>query len=191
MELHTEWAQLYKQLPLLNNAVFHRKTVINSPVKTELQGFCDASEKAYRACLYVRLIDTNGRIHVELLLAKSKVAPLKTQTIPRLELCGAVLLTSLVATAKRGFHVAIDSTTFWTNSSIVIHWLQASPHKLKTFVANRLSEIQTKTNIKDWRHVSTSDNPADLISRGQSPQEFLQPSIWHHGLGWLKTKESV
>nr|XP_031848466.1 uncharacterized protein LOC116433939 [Nomia melanderi] len=109
--------------------------------------------------------------------------------MPTLELCGALLLPSLLATAKKALHVKIDRTILWTNSTIVLHWLKNSPHTIKTFVANRVSEIQDKTRVADWRHVSTSDNPADLISRGQHPEEF-QPSIWHQGPEWLSNEES-
>ncbi|XP_046143787.1 uncharacterized protein LOC114881955 [Osmia bicornis bicornis] len=191
MDIHTEWVRYYKQLPLLNNIIFQRKTIIDTPTKIELHGFCDASEKAYGACVYIRSTDPNRHTHTELLFAKSKVAPLKTQSIPRLELCGALLLTSLITTAKKALHVEIHNTTLWTDSTIVLNWLQTSPHLLKTFVANRVSEIQTKTNNKDWRHVPTSDNPADLISRGQTPEEFLRPSIWHHGPKWLTGKKHL
>ncbi|XP_017875370.2 uncharacterized protein LOC108622175 [Ceratina calcarata] len=190
MDVYTEWNQYYKQLPLLNNIIFPRNTIPHTSIVTELHGFSDASEKAYGACLYLRTIDKQGHINAKLLFAKSKVAPLKTQSIPRLELCGALLLTSLVTTAKKALHITIDRTILWTDSTIVLHWLQTSPHMLKTFVANRVSEIQNKTNIADWRHVSTSDNPADLISRGQLPEEFLQPSLWQEGPKWLQEDES-
>ncbi|XP_076547398.1 uncharacterized protein LOC143305950 [Osmia lignaria lignaria] len=180
MTIHTEWVRYYTQLPLLNNVTFHRKTIINEPVHIELHGFCDASERAYGACVYLRSTDTHGNCQVELLLAKSKVTPLKTQSIPRLELCGALLLSSLVSTARKALQVTINRTFYWTDSAIVLHWLRTSPHLLKTFVANRISEIQSETTISDWRHVPTTDNPADLISRGQTPEEFLRPSIWHH-----------
>ncbi|XP_046145767.1 uncharacterized protein LOC114882057 [Osmia bicornis bicornis] len=189
MDIHTEWKQFQMQLPLLNNTVFRRRTVIDAPTKIELHGFCDASERAYGACVYLRSTDKHGHTNLELLLAKSKVAPLKTQSIPRLELCGALLLTKLHDIIKKALHIKIHRSIFWTDSTIVLHWLRTSPHTLKTFVANRVSEIQVRTNVRDWRHVPTADNPADLISRGQYPEEFLQPSIWHHGPGWLEEEE--
>ena len=190
MSIDSEWTQYYSQLPLLNNTTFQRKTMVNLATEVQLHGFCDASERAYGACIFLRSVDTYGHIWSELLIAKSKVAPLKQQTIPRLELCGALLLASLTATVKKALHVHVNRIIYWTDSTIVLHWLHMSPHILKTFVANRVSEIQTKTEIVDWRHVRTNDNPADLISRGQSPEEFLQPSIWQHGPEWLAKDES-
>ncbi|XP_033361876.1 uncharacterized protein LOC117240109 [Bombus vosnesenskii] len=189
IELHTEWERYYAQLPLLNNVRFPRKAIIESAMEIELHGFCDASEKAYGACIYLRTLNTNGRVWTQLLTAKSKVAPLKCQTIPRLELSGALLLTSLMSTIQQALSHKITRTIYWTDSTIVLHWLNTSPHTLKTFVANRVSEIQTKTSIRDWRHVPTDDNPADLISRGQTPEEFLRPTIWQHGPAWLYQSE--
>ncbi|XP_050476640.1 uncharacterized protein LOC126866748 [Bombus huntii] len=189
IELHTEWERYYAQLPLLNNVKFPRKAIIESTIEIELHGFCDASEKAYGACVYLRILNTNGRVWTQLLTAKSKVAPLKYQTIPRLELSGALLLTSLMSTVQQALSHKMTRTIYWTDSTIVLHWLNTSPHTLKTFVANRVSEIQTKTSIRDWRHVPTDDNPADLISRGQTPEEFLRPTIWQHGPAWLYQSE--
>ncbi|XP_033362774.1 uncharacterized protein LOC117240867 [Bombus vosnesenskii] len=184
-----EWERYYAQLPLLNNVRFPRKAIIESAMEIELHGFCDASEKAYGACIYLRTLNTNGRVWTQLLTAKSKVAPLKCQTIPRLELSGALLLTSLMSTIQQALSHKITRTIYWTDSTIVLHWLNTSPHTLKTFVATRVSEIQTKTSIRDWRHVPTDDNPADLISRGQTPEEFLRPTIWQHGPAWLYQSE--
>ncbi|XP_078051509.1 uncharacterized protein LOC144477649 [Augochlora pura] len=190
MDVHTEWREYYLTLPLLNNVVFQRKTIATGARELELHGFCDASERAYGACIYTRSIDEQGHVHIDLLIAKSKVAPLKTQSIPRLELCGALLLSSLYQTVRGALQLPIEHATFWTDSTIVLHWLQTSPHLLKTFVANRVTEIQSKTNVEDWRHVPTTDNPADLISRGQTPEEFLRSTIWHHGPKWLQKESS-
>ncbi|XP_076483472.1 uncharacterized protein LOC143304879 [Bombus vancouverensis nearcticus] len=188
-DLHSEWDRYYSQLPLLNNITFPRKAIIDSATEIEMHGFCDASEKAYGACVYLRTVNPDGRVQTQLLTAKSKVAPLKSQTIPRLELSGAFLLTSLMATIHQALSHSTTRMVYWTDSAIVLHWLTTSPHTLKTFVANRVSEIQRKTSIGSWRHVPTHDNPADLISRGQTPEEFLRPTIWQHGPEWLQQSE--
>ncbi|XP_033314653.1 uncharacterized protein LOC117213415 [Bombus bifarius] len=155
----------------------------------ELHGFCDASERAYGACVYLRIITPDGHVWTRLLTAKSKVAPLKSQTIPRLELSGALLLASLATTVLQALPSNISRTVYWTDSTIVLHWINTSPHTLKTFVANRVTEMQQKTHTSDWRHIPTADNPADLISRGQSPEDFLRPTIWQHGPEWLQQPE--
>ncbi|XP_068987944.1 uncharacterized protein [Bombus flavifrons] len=188
-DLHTEWNKFYTQLPLLNNVRFPRKTIIKAAAEIELHGFCDASERAYGACIYLRTITPDGHVWTRLLTAKSKVAPLKSQTIPRLELSGALLLTSLATTVLQALPSNISRTVYWTDSTIVLHWINTSPHTLKTFVANRVTEIQQKTHTSDWRHIPTTDNPADLISRGQSPEDFLRPTIWQHGPVWLQHPE--
>jgi hypothetical protein len=190
-DLHSEWKRYYSQLTLLNNIRFPRKVIIKIAVNIELHGFCDASEKAYGACVYVRTTNGDGTIQTILLTARSKVAPLKTLIIPRLELSGALLLTSLISVVKNSLTTRISRTVYWTESSIVLQWIKSSAHTLKTFVANRVSEIQSKTNIDDWRHVPTNNNPADLISRGQRPKEFLNQAIWKTGPEWLnQTEES-
>ncbi|XP_017791920.1 PREDICTED: uncharacterized protein LOC108573940 [Habropoda laboriosa] len=181
---------IHYALPLLNNVTFQWKAIVDSAVKLELHGFCDASEKAYGACVYLRSIDEHGRIRIELLVAKSRVAPLKSHTIPRLELCGALLLVSLAKTVENALHIPINHSFYWTDSTIVLHWLNTPPNTLKTFVANRVAEIQGKTSISNWRHVRTKDNPADIISRGQTAEEFLQLSIWHHGPPWLAKNQT-
>ncbi|XP_076483436.1 uncharacterized protein LOC143304845 [Bombus vancouverensis nearcticus] len=94
-----------------------------------------------------------------------------------------------MATIHQALSHSITRMVYWTDSAIVLHWLTTSPHTLKTFVANTVSEIQRKTSIGSWRHVPTHDNPADLISRGQTPEEFLRPTIWQHGPEWLQQSE--
>jgi hypothetical protein len=189
VDLYTEWSRYYSQLSLLNDIRFPRKTVIEFATEIELHGFCDASEKAYGACVYLRSTNPGNQVWTRLLVARSKVAPLKTQTIPQLELSGALLLTSLLASIQKALTTKIFRTVYWTDSAIVLQWIKSSLHTLKTFVANRVAEIQTKTAITDWRHVPTTDNPADLVSRDQSPNEFLRATIWKRGPVWLQQDE--
>nr|XP_033204841.1 uncharacterized protein LOC117165607 [Bombus vancouverensis nearcticus] len=182
--LRTELTELLK-LAGLNI----RKWASNDRSGNELHGFCDASERAYGACVYLRIITPDGHVWTRLLTAKSKVAPLKSHTIPRLELSGALLLASLATTVLQALPSNISRTVYWTDSTIILHWINTSPHTLKTFVANRVTEIQQKTHTSDWRHIPAADNPADLISRGQSPEDFLRPTIWQHGPEWLQQPE--
>ncbi|XP_044764428.1 uncharacterized protein LOC123320992 [Coccinella septempunctata] len=89
------WLAFQHELPILNNLSISRHAIIQNCIRVELHGFCDSSERAYGACVYLRSLDKDGNIRVSLLCAKSKVAPIKTVSIPRLELCGAVLLSRL------------------------------------------------------------------------------------------------
>ena len=156
-----------------------------SSVHTEIHCFSDASEKAYGTCVYFHSTDGNGEITVQLLTSKSKVAPLKVQSLPRLELCGAVLaaqLMEMVLEALTGQY----KVHFWTDSTCVLQWIRATPPTWNTFVANRVSKIQTLTEGCSWRHVPGISNPADLISRGVMPNALEGNSLWWEGPGWLK-----
>ncbi|XP_008543663.3 uncharacterized protein LOC103568535 [Microplitis demolitor] len=186
IQLYTEWKTYYTQLTTLNQVSFPRTIVRSNTTQQQLHGFCDASEKAYGACIYLRVTDPQGKIQVLLICAKSKVAPLKTITIPRLELCEAQLLSSLMKATTTASKMTFDNIHYWTDSTIVLNWLNTSPHQLKTFVSNRVSDIQTKTDVKSWRHVPTKDNPADLVSRGVLPADFTSMNIWKHGPSWLR-----
>lgn len=188
--IHTEWIEFERDLQGLNNIEFNRFVRLKNAQRTELHGFCDASEKAYGACLYVRTIDQTGSIQTNLLCAKSRVAPLSQVTLARLELCGAALLATLSRTVQDALTHHIDEITFWTDSTVVLTWLRKQPSELKTFVANRVADIQRKTDIKSWRYTQSADNPADLISRGTTSVEFIQNNLWHHGPEWLTREQA-
>jgi hypothetical protein len=159
----------------LNQLEIPRQVTSNqNPIGFELHGFCDASERAYGACIYIRSLNTATPHQTRLLCAKSRVAPLKTITLPRLELCGALLLSKLIASLRQSLNLPIAKTCCWTDSQIVL-----------SFVANRVSEIQVLTKNCVWSYVNTKDNPADIISRGCSPRELIDSPLWWHGPSWL------
>ena len=189
--LYSKWLAFAQQLNLIKDLTIDRYLFIPNYYKSiQIHGFCDASEKGYGACLYARSCDVNGKVECRLICAKSRVASLKSVTIPRLELCGALTLARLFKETQDAFKCpALEKVVFWTDSTITLHWLQSSPNLLKTFVAHRVAEVQEKTSIENWRHVRSKDNPADALSRGQSPAEFLQNQLWFQGPSWLRESE--
>lgn len=153
--------------------------------KLELHGFSDASCAAYAGVVYLRVWGNDGVVKVYLVMAKSKVAPVKQISLPRLELCGAVLLAKVIHHIKTILNIPDSDTYLWTDSTIVLAWLRKTPNAWTTFVANRTSEILTYTNSNQWYHVSSTDNPADLASRGILPSNLPQSQLWWNGPKFL------
>jgi hypothetical protein len=130
--------------------------------------------------LYLRSVNQQREI-TKLVCSKSRVAPVKKITLPRLELCGALLLAQLLQKTMPALNLKIDEIWLWTDSLIVLSWLATSASKWKTFVANRVSQIQELTAGCEWRHVASASNPADLISRGTTPEALKKCKLWWQG----------
>ena len=186
-DIRDTWSRWRSEIHLLADKAIPRcyfpKRSKNASI--ELHGFGDASEVAYGAVVYLRSVDTTGAIHISLVISKTKVAPLKRQTIPRLELCGAVLVANLLDLTRQALDVPISKTFAWTDSTIVLCWLSGSPKRFKTFVGNRISEILDKIPPDRWNHVASEQNPADCASRGLLPSELLEHQLWWTGPPWL------
>ena len=178
------------QLHLIQTLAMPRHLVLPDYERVQLHGFCDASKRGYGACLYLRSVDAKGHVLIRLACAKSRVAPVSQVSIPRLELCGAVLLTRLFIESRDALNLAFERVIFWTDSEIVLHWLQKSPGDLHVFEGNRVAEIQRASNSIEWRHVRSRENLADPLSRGQTPTEFVQNKAWFCGLPWLYQPET-
>jgi hypothetical protein len=147
-----------------------------------VHGFCDASEAAYGAVLYVKCVTADSAVSETLLTSESRVAPIKKQTLPRLELCGALLLARLVHNVREALPCEkMNGIYLWTDSTIVLHWLHRAPNCWKTFVVNHVAEVQDLTSVEDWRHVIYSDNPADYVSRSIDPRSLKYLDHWWSG----------
>ncbi|XP_058816959.1 uncharacterized protein LOC131680258 [Topomyia yanbarensis] len=185
IEIEHKWERFCRQLPKLSMLCIRRCAFGTSLMTSELHTFADASEAAYGACVYVRSISEDGSVDVNLLAAKSRVAPLKRITLPRLELCAALLGARLYEKVQSALNIPIKSSYFWSDSTVVLQWLKSPPHAWKTFVANRTSEIQSITHGSKWLHVAGAENPADLASRGLSAEALVENMLWFHGAKWL------
>ena len=161
--------------------------VVTSPKSLSLNqsSFMVSRMHAYAGVIYLRSIDSDGNVRTSLVIAKTKVAPIKRQTIPRLKLCGAHLLAQLLDHVKEVFHLSIQDIYAWTDSTIVLNWLSGNPRCFKTFVGNRVSSILELIPPDRWKHVSGTDNPADCASRGLFPSELLEYNLWWEGPTWL------
>ena len=142
-EIRDAWVKWRTELPQLANKHIPRCYFLKNSSNTEIQlhGFSDASERAYGAVVYLRTTDTTGVTHISLVISKTKVAPIKRLTIPRLELCGAHLLSQLLHHICRVLQQPLNAVYAWTDSTIVLNWLDGSPKRFKTYVGNRVSAI--------------------------------------------------
>ncbi|XP_050055781.1 LOW QUALITY PROTEIN: uncharacterized protein LOC126549715 [Aphis gossypii] len=192
------WEQYSSELHMVSSIKICRHISTNEPCSAQLIGFADASEKGYGAVVYLRIIHQDGRILVHFITAKSKVAPSKikkaktTLTIPRLELCGALLLTQVLHRLINTFrnNISISAIQAWTDSSIVLSWLTSPHSSFKIFVTNRLAKIAELIPNCQWRHVASESNPADCVSRGLFPSQVPNHHLYWQGPQFLKLPES-
>ncbi|XP_046142834.1 uncharacterized protein LOC123988088 [Osmia bicornis bicornis] len=155
-------------------------------VSTEIHGFADASSLAMGVIIYLITKDETDQIRTALLMAKTKVAPLKRVTIPRLELSAAALLARIVKRIRKVLKMENAPIHLWTDSAVALAWIRSHPSRWKEFVHNRVSEIQTSLPDATWHHVPGTQNPADLASRGTTPQHLISDALWWSGPPWLQ-----
>ena len=158
--------------------------------RRELHVFSDASEAAFGAAGYLRQIHTAGAVSCALVMSRTRVAPLKQLTVVRLELQGAVLATRLAESITAALSLPIDDVYYWTDSRVVLGYINNEVRRFHTFVANRVAEIRDKSDHKQWRHVPGSLNPADDCSRGLCASALTPDSRWFRGPSFLRDSET-
>lgn len=185
------WLSFCQDLSYVQHISIPRHARLTNPEKMSLHSFADASNSAYGAAIYLVSNSSDQRSASHLLISKSRVAPTKTQSIPRLELCAALLCAELTQyTISILQSVSPDiQPVLWTDSSVVLAWLKREPSTLNTFVANRVAKIQAFFPINSWKHVPSALNPADLVSRGTSAQILGSSRLWWHGPDFIMHSE--
>ncbi|XP_045458837.1 uncharacterized protein LOC123669270 [Melitaea cinxia] len=170
-----EWNTYRKNLTALQNIKIPRWIHTCNKYKRELYGFADASKVAYAAVVYLRVVDEVGNVYVSLVTSKTKVAPIKQVSIPRLELCGAVLLAKLMIEVAEVMNVERNQLHAFTDSEVVLAWLDNHPSRWKTFVANRVSEILQILDTHHWSHAQ--DYLHQFLQRHKWEYQNPEPSL--------------
>ena len=185
-ERHRKWRE---QLHVLEEVQLPRHYFEKKmPTSVELHGFADASKEAYGAVVYIRATYARGPPSVHLVISKSKVTPPQPRTIPELELCGAKLLAQLVTTTRQTLEVPLQDVYAYSDSTVVLAWLDGQPRKDKVFISNRIASTINLLPPKTWNFVPTTQNPADAASRGLTALELKRHTLWWNGPPWLKTQ---
>lgn len=186
--LSAEFESYWQEMEQLHQFSISRAYTATNPLQNrELIGFCDASEQAMCTVVYVRSICPLGNISVNLCYAKTRVAPIKSVSIPRLELQAAWLLAQLMCRTSRVLKVNPCNLYTFSDSKVVLAWLAKPPSTWTIFVRNRVAKIVELVPFEKWSYVNTSQNPADLGTRGISVNKFLKSTLWLHGPPFLLT----
>ena len=187
--MKTKWEAWLESAEALCQLKFSRCfTSIKAPAERQLHIFCDASELGYGACAYLRC-QSEGEITVSLVLGKARLAPMHQVSIPRLELAAAALASQVRKQVMDQLDVTVDRIFMWTDSMIALGYIRNRNRRFKTYVANRLAIVHENSDIDDWRHVPSAENPADLASRGITASNSDEVAFWQQGPAFLLSTE--
>ena len=187
-ELLTKWRNILSQLHCLNSVQVPRCYFGGDPCTTrQLHGFCDASDRAFAAVVYLRSVYGNNCVKTVLIASKTRVPPVKKQSIPRLELLGAVTLSQLMATIMASLPEPVP-TFYWTDSTATLHWI-SNQKPWRQYIEHRVSEIRRLSDSQLWHHCPGILNPADVPSRGMNGEKLAACDLWWKGPEFLYQRE--
>ena len=189
-DLLKRWLSLLRTLkesePICVPRWYQKDMSIGENVKWSLHGFSDASTRAYAAVVYLQCWSGEERKSV-FVASKSRVAPVNEQTVPRLELLGALLLARLIKTVYSALEseILVTATLCYTDSQVALCWIRGEDKDWKPFIQNRVSEIRSLVPASYWRHCRGRNNPADIPTRGSTTKELVASNLWFYGPSWL------
>ena len=187
-ETRANWERWRADIPALQELKIRRcfKSPGFKAVSASLHCFSDASEYGYGQASYLRQVNEAGEVCVSLVMAKSRVVPLKHPTIPRLELVAALTSAKIGVLLLDELDMEGLTVTYWVDSMIVLGYIQNHTKRYRTFVANRTRKIRELSGHWPWAHVRQEMNPADDASRGLSTQDVAKVDRWFHGPAFLR-----
>ena len=180
-----EWAEIKGDLMKMGEKEIKRCISISSQgenITYSLVCFSDASGKAYAATIYL-LQKSLNETKSDLIFCKSRIAPVKGITIPRLELLAVLIGVRCLKYVETQLKLPLDTVILMTDSQCVLHWI-SSTKILPVFIENRVKEIRGHTKAK-FQYVNTKDNPADIATRGVSILRLCEENLWWHGPNWM------
>ena len=180
-----EWTEQFVDVPSIKMSRYYFPDGFGPIAEKELHHFSDGSTKGYGQCSYIRARNSRGDIHCALLISKSRVAPSRIKTIPRLELTAAAVSVKISCVLQRELQLNSDTKEYFhTDSKVVLGYINNEARRFHTFVANRVETIRSSSVPEQWTYVPSADNPADLASRGASVTELVDSS-WFTGPSFL------
>ncbi|XP_062413903.1 uncharacterized protein LOC134105319 [Pungitius pungitius] len=187
-KLWTAWKDSLKDLESLHIPRTYAPVSLSEAQRRVLCIFCDASIKAIAAVAYIKATDADGERHVGFVLGKAKLAPRPEHTIPRLELCAAVLAVELAELVTSEINVDPDAVHFYTDSKVVLGYIYNETRRFYVYVSNRVQRIRRSTRPEQWHYVPTELNPADYATRAV-PAAQLKDTTWLTGPAFLTNHE--
>ena len=190
-ELRTWWESWLQDLQNLSNVKIKRSYIpanVSDVKPYELHHFLDASVTGYGECSYLRAVNASGEVHCSLVMGKARVAPTKVTTIPRLELSAAVVAARTSVMLRHELEIDGLQEYFWTDSKVVLGYINNDAKRFHVFVANRIQRIKSTTEPEQWQYVKSEDNPADHASRGLTAHQLVS-SNWFTGPDFLWEKD--
>ncbi|XP_048735788.2 uncharacterized protein LOC125651252 [Ostrea edulis] len=186
MKCWTKWILQAQQLEALKVERCYKPKNFGRIISCQLHCFSDASDVGMGDVIYLRFVNEQGRIHCAFVIGKSRLAPLKTITIPRKELTAAVIMVKLAMVISENLDFAIDHVFYWTDSMTVLKYIANTRARFHTFIANRLTVIREATKLNQRYYVGSKENPADCASRGIGRiDKFLSHTLWFNGPEFL------
>ncbi|XP_072171694.1 uncharacterized protein [Diadema setosum] len=188
------WLNWKRDLPLMEDFNISRCLKphdFGEVMEYQLHHFSDASERAYGVASYLRVTSQEGKVYCSLVMARTRLTPLKRVTIPRLELMAATLAVRVDSMLRRELDFNLKESIFWSDSTIVLQYIKNVEKRFHTFVGNRIAVIHEGSKPKQWRYVDTRQNPADDVSRGMTAEQLMNSDRWVNGPIFLWSEEEL